>query len=60
MIASLERSLHVFVEANVQHAARVLPGLIGMLGLLYLTMHLAVKALTCSGSTAGGRLPSLS
>ena len=42
MIASLERSLHVFVEANVQHAARFLPGLIGALGLLYLTMHLAV------------------
>jgi hypothetical protein len=42
MIASLERSLHVFVEANVQHAARALPGLIGTLGVLYLTMHLAV------------------
>lgn len=42
MIASLERSLHVFVEANVQHAAGALPGLIGTLGLLYLTMHLAV------------------
>jgi hypothetical protein len=42
MIASLERSLHIFVEANVQHAARGLPGLIGTLGLLYLTMHLAV------------------
>jgi hypothetical protein len=42
MIASLERSLHVFVEANVQHAARALPGLTGTLGLLYLTMHLAV------------------
>src|SRR5262249_5572979 len=42
MIASLERSLHVFVEANVQHAAGALPGLIGTLGFLYLTMHLAV------------------
>jgi PAP2 superfamily len=42
MIASLERSLHVFVEANVQHAGGALPGLIGALGLLYLTMHLAV------------------
>jgi hypothetical protein len=42
MIASLERSSHVFVEANVQHAAGALPGLIGTLGLLYLTMHLAV------------------
>ena len=42
MIVSIERSLHVFVEANVQHAAGALPGLIGTLGLLYLTMHLAV------------------
>src|SRR5512133_1062544 len=42
MIASLERSLHVFVEANLQHAAGALPGLIGMLGLLYLTLHLTV------------------
>jgi hypothetical protein len=42
MVASLERSLHVFVEANVQHAAAALPGLIGTFGLLYLTMHLAV------------------
>jgi hypothetical protein len=41
-IASLERSLHVFVEADVQHAARSLPGLIGALGILYLTLHLAV------------------
>ena len=40
MIASLERSLHVFVEAGVQHAARGLPGLIGTLGALYLTLHL--------------------
>ncbi len=46
MIASLERSLHVFVEANVQHAARALPGVVGTLGLLYLTMHLAVAG-TC-------------
>jgi PAP2 superfamily len=41
-IASLEGSLHVFVEGRVQDAAGVLPGLIGALGLLYLTMHLAV------------------
>ena len=44
MIASLERSLHVFVEANVQHAARALPGAIGALGFLYLTLHLAGTA----------------
>src|SRR5262249_4760170 len=41
-IASLERSLHVFVEGRVQDAAGTLPGLIGALGLLYLTMHLTV------------------
>ena len=41
-IASLERSLHVFVEGRVQDAAAALPGLIGALGVLYLTMHLAV------------------
>jgi PAP2 superfamily len=41
-IASLERSLHVFVEGRVQAAAGALPGLIGALGLLYLTLHLAV------------------
>jgi PAP2 superfamily len=40
-VASLERSLHVFVEGHVQHAARALPGLIGALGMLYLTLHLA-------------------
>ena len=41
-VASLERSLHVFVEAGVQDAARSLPGLIGTLGMLYLTLHLTV------------------
>ncbi len=41
-IASLERSLHIFGEADVQHAARGVPGLIGTLGVLYLTLHLAV------------------
>jgi hypothetical protein len=44
-VASLERSLHVFVEARVQDAARSLPGLIGTLGMLYLTLHLAVTGL---------------
>jgi PAP2 superfamily len=42
MIASLERSLHIFVEADVQRAAGALPGAIGALGALYLTLHLAV------------------
>jgi hypothetical protein len=41
-IASLERSLHVFVEGQVQDAARFLPGLMPTLGMLYLTLHLAV------------------
>jgi hypothetical protein len=43
-VVALERSLHVFLEANVQHAARDLPGLIGLLGTAYLTLHLAVTA----------------
>jgi len=41
-IVSLERSLHIFVEGPVQHAARAVPGLIGMLGVAYLTLHLSV------------------
>jgi hypothetical protein len=44
-IASLERSLHVFAEAHIQAAARFVPGLIGLLGVLYLTLHLAVTAI---------------
>jgi hypothetical protein len=42
-IASLERSLHVFDEVHVQHAAQAVPGLIWTLGALYLTLHLAVS-----------------
>src|SRR6476659_1975693 len=30
-VVALERWLHVFVEANVQHAARALPGLTSLL-----------------------------
>jgi hypothetical protein len=41
-IVSLERSLHVFVEGHVQHAAQAVPGLIGTLGFAYLTLHLTV------------------
>lgn len=44
-IASLERSLHLFGEPDVQHAAREIPGLIGTLGVLYLTLHLAATGL---------------
>jgi hypothetical protein len=41
-VVSLERSLHVFVEGHVQHAAQTVPGLIGTLGFAYLTLHLTV------------------
>jgi len=41
-VVALERWLHLFSEANVQHAARTLPGLTSLLGTAYLTLHLAV------------------
>jgi PAP2 superfamily len=41
-VVALERWLHIFAEANVQHAARNLPGLTSLLGTAYLTLHLAV------------------
>lgn len=43
-IASLERSLHVFGERSIQHAAQRVPGLIGSLDFAYLSLHLAVTA----------------
>jgi PAP2 superfamily len=43
-LVALERSLHLFVEANVQHAAHALPGLTSLLGISYLTLHLGVTA----------------
>jgi hypothetical protein len=43
-VAALERKLHLFVEPNVQHAARALPGLLTLLGGAYLTLHLPVTA----------------
>ena len=43
-LVSAERSLHLFVEGKVQHAADALPGLAGLLGVAYLTLHLAVTA----------------
>jgi membrane-associated phospholipid phosphatase len=43
-LVALERSLHLFVEANVQHAVQTLPGLTSLLGDAYLTLHLAVTA----------------
>ena len=39
-IAALERRLHVFAEPNVQEAARRVPGLLGTLGVAYVTLHL--------------------
>jgi PAP2 superfamily len=41
-IVSLERPLHLFVERDVQQAAQAVPGLLGTLGVLYLTLHLSV------------------
>ena len=43
-LVALERSSHLFLEANVQHAAQALPGLTSLLGIVYLTLHLAVTA----------------
>jgi PAP2 superfamily len=43
-LVALERSLHLFVEANVQRAAQALPCLTSLLGIAYLTLHLAVTA----------------
>ncbi len=40
-LVALERSLHLFVEANLQRAAHALPSL---LDVAYLTLHLAVTA----------------
>ncbi len=41
-VVALERWLHLLLEANVQHAARALPGLTSLLGAAYLTFHLVV------------------
>jgi hypothetical protein len=43
-LVGLERSLHLFVEGKVQHAADTPPGLAGLFGVAYLTLHLAVTA----------------
>jgi hypothetical protein len=43
-LVALERSLDLFLEANVQRAADALPSLTGLLGIAYLTVHLAVTA----------------
>src|SRR6266566_3854490 len=41
-LVALERSLHLFVESNLQRAVQTLPGLTSLLGVAYLTCHLAV------------------
>jgi hypothetical protein len=43
-LVALERSLHLFVESNVQRTVQTLPGLTSLLGVAYLTLHLAVTA----------------
>ena len=43
-VVALERWLHLLLEADVQQAARALPGLTRVLGVAYLTLHLAVTA----------------
>jgi membrane-associated phospholipid phosphatase len=41
-IVALERPLHLFIERDIQQAAQAVPGLMGTLGFLYLTLHLSV------------------
>jgi hypothetical protein len=48
-LVALERSLHLLFEANVQRAAHALPGLTSLLGVAYLTLHLAATAAVLLG-----------
>jgi hypothetical protein len=41
-IATLERSIHLFIERDLQRWAHSIPGVLGLFGGLYLTLHLAV------------------
>jgi hypothetical protein len=41
-VVSLEQSLDLFVERGMQQAVAAVPGLIGVLGVAYLSLHLAV------------------
>ena len=43
-VVALERSLHVFVERDVQHAIAAVPGFVGTVGFAYLTLHIAATA----------------
>lgn len=45
-IVKVERSLHLFVEPSVQRLAADVPGLLGVFGVAYLTLHLLVTAVT--------------
>src|SRR5262245_24226495 len=41
-VAAIERWPHLLVEADVQRVAHLIPGLVGVLGVAYLTLHLTV------------------
>jgi hypothetical protein len=41
-IAAIERSVHVFFEADVQRAVHAVPGVTSAIGAAYLTLHLTV------------------
>jgi hypothetical protein len=43
-LAATERSLHLLLEAQLQSAVHVLPGLTSLLAAAYLTLHLTVTA----------------
>jgi PAP2 superfamily len=43
-ILSLERTLHLFAEPQVQRLARGIPGLLGTLDVAYLTLHLTATS----------------
>jgi PAP2 superfamily len=43
-LAATERSLHLLLEAKLQSAVNVLPGLTSLLAVAYLTLHLTVTA----------------
>jgi hypothetical protein len=44
-VVAIERSLHVFVEGSVQRTAERVSGLTSTLGVLYLSLHLALTGL---------------
>lgn len=45
-IASLERSLHFFVESDLQRVASSIPGFVAVLGLAYVSLHLVMSGAT--------------